>query len=156
MLALVPSIGAIERFMVEDHVRIDRLLEAATKGDGIDEEAYARFRHDLLRHIAMEEKVLLPFARERRGGVPLPIAAALRADHGQIATLLVRSPAVATIDALRQLLERHNPLEEGPNGLYALCDGLAAEDAASVVVRLRDQPNVPVAKYYDGPLHRRS
>ena len=155
MFPLLATVGPIERFMVEEHVRIDGLLEAATRVEPIDELAYARFRHELLRHIAMEEKVLLPFARDRQGGVPLPIAAALRADHGVIAKLLVRSPTRAIVDALLEALARHNPLEEGEEGLYAVCDALAGDDAAAVVARLRDQPSVPLAKYYDGPSHRR-
>jgi hypothetical protein len=60
------AIGPIELFMTEDHARIDRTLQAASLADGsIDPTTYARFRHDLLRHIAMEEKVLLPYARGR-------------------------------------------------------------------------------------------
>jgi hypothetical protein len=150
------SVGPIERFMVEDHVRLDRLLEAAEAIEGaIDADAYARFRHDLLRHIAMEEKVLLPYARAKRGGEQLPVARSLRADHGQIAKLLVHSPTSTVIRSLCELLGRHNPLEEGPGGLYAVCDALAGEEASAVVAQLRAQPQVPVAQYYDGPLHRR-
>jgi hypothetical protein len=150
------SVGAIERFMVEDHERIDRLLGAAERDDGsIDNDAYAELRHDLLRHIGMEEKVLLPFAREKRGGEPLGIAAALRADHAEIAKLLVRSPTKAIIASLRGILGRHNALEEAPDGLYATCDALAVDEAAALVERLRAQPTVPLAKYYDGPTHRR-
>jgi hypothetical protein len=151
-----PTVGPIERFMVAEHVRIDRLLEAATLGADIDLELYARFRHELLRHIAMEEKVLLPFARERRGGDPLHIAALLRADHGEIAKLLVRSPTSATVDTIRAILARHNPLEEGPRGLYALCDTLAGDEASLVLARLCAQPTVPVAPYYTGPIHPRA
>lgn len=155
MIHITETIGPIERFMVEDHVRIDRLFEAATSASPIDETAYTQFRHGLLRHIAMEEKVLLPFARQRRGGDPLPMAHALRMDHGEIAKLLVRSPTRAIAEELRLVLGRHNPLEEGPEGLYATCDRLAGEDASLVVARLRAQPEVPLAKYYDGPLPRR-
>lgn len=155
MFALAATVGPIERFMVEDHVRLAGLLEAATSGPVIDAEAYARFRHDLLRHIGMEERVLLPDARARRAGVPLEVAALLRADHGEIAKLLVRSPSVTLVDALRELLARHNALEEGPDALYAQCDALAGKEATAVVDRLRAQPSVPLAKYYDGPLHRR-
>jgi hypothetical protein len=156
------TVGPIERFMVEDHVRIDRRLRetAAPESidiDGIDKPAYSRFRHDLLRHIAMEEKVLLPYARDKRGGTSLPIAAELRSDHGQIAKLLVGSPTPLIVDTLREVLGRHNALEEGPEGLYAVCDALAADEDEGelVVARLRRQPAVPLAKYYDGPLHRR-
>lgn len=140
--------------MVEDHVRLDGLLAACERPDGgIDETIYTAFRHDLLRHIGMEEKVLLPDARRRRGGEPLAIAAQLRREHGEIAKLLVGSPTRSRLADLREMLERHNPLEEGPNGLYALCDGLAGADAKAVVERLRAQPQVPLAAYYDGPAH---
>jgi hypothetical protein len=151
-----PVVGPIEQFMVEDHTRIDQRLAASEKSDGsVDHEAYERFRHDLLRHIGMEEKVLLPYARTKRGGNPLPVASSLRADHGAISRLLVRSPNPTLIASLRELLGRHNALEEGPEGLYAACDALAGPEALAVVDRLQAQPTVPLAKYYDGPAHSR-
>lgn len=150
-------VGPIEKLMSEDHARLDRLLRAAERDDGsIDSASYAELRHDLLRHIAMEEKVLLPFARERRGGSPLPIANRLRVEHGGIAKLLVRSPTREIIDALRAALAGHNAIEEGPEGLYAQCDALGeGDEIAAVVDRLRGYPKVPLAPYYDGPLHSR-
>lgn len=155
-MSATPEIGPIERFMVADHVRIDRDLRAALRDDGsIDEVSYARFRHDLLRHIGMEEKVLLRYARDKRSGEPLPIAAQLHADHGEIAKLLVPSPSPTVIAQLCELLDRHNPLEEGPGALYASCDALAGEEAEDVVARLQAQPSVPLAPHYDGPPHRR-
>jgi len=42
-------------------------------------EVYAELRQALLRHIAMEEKILLPYAKAKRGGEPLPIAGFSRA-----------------------------------------------------------------------------
>jgi hypothetical protein len=147
--------GAIEIFMTADHVRLDELLARADRADGaIDAEVYARFRQGLLRHIAMEEKVLLPFARANRGE-PLAIAKALRSDHGELASLLVPSPTRALCDRLRAKLAEHNALEEGEGGLYAQCDALAGSDAEGVVARLRAQPNVPTAPHYDGPLLER-
>ncbi len=149
------AIGPIEEFMVEDHARLDDLLAACERADGsIDEGVYARFREGLLRHIGMEEKVLLPDARTRRNGESLGIAGRLRADHGEIARLLVGSPSPSRLSALRELLGRHNALEEGPEGLYAACDALAGTEAAAVVERLGAQPRVPLAPYYDGPAHR--
>jgi hypothetical protein len=147
--------GRIERFMVADHAELDHGLAMAERADGtIEEPMYTWFRHGLLRHIAMEEKVLLPYARARRGGEALPVAFQLRRDHGEIAKLLVRSPSIALLARLREILGRHNALEEGPGGLYATCDELAGEEAPSIVERLRAQPRVPLAPYYDGPPHR--
>ena len=118
-----------------------------------DVRPYEAFREGLLRHIGMEEKVLLPFARARRGGAPLPVAGPLRADHGAIARLLTRAPTPALVAEVRALLATHNVLEEGENGLYATCDALAGEEAGPLVERLRAQPEVPLARYHDGPPH---
>lgn len=149
-------VGPIERFMVADHVRIDRLLAQSERPDGsFDADAYTQFRHDLLRHIGMEEKVLLPHARSKRGARPWPLADSLHADHGEIARLLVRTPTPSIVAALRELLGKHNPLEEGPDGLYAACDALAGDEAPAIVEQLRARPSVPLAKYYDGPPHAR-
>ena len=148
--------GPIETFMTADHTRIDDLLAKAERADGaIDSPVYAEFRQGLLRHIAMEEKVLLPYAKARRGGEPLPVAPILRKDHGEIASLLVPSPTPALCTQLRAVLARHNPLEEGADGLYATCDALAGEEGNRVVERLKAQPQVPVAPHYDGPLGKR-
>ncbi len=149
--------GPIEAFMTADHVRLDALLRRAAQDEEarIDAQTYAQFREGLLRHIGMEEKILLPFARAKRNGDPLELGRALRKDHGVIAKLLVPTPTPSICDALRAVLEQHNALEEGDHGLYAICDALAGGEAASVVDRLRAQPMVPVAKHYDGPLLRR-
>lgn len=148
--------GPIETFMSDDHTRIDALLAAALLPDGgIDRHVYAFFRHDLLRHIAMEEKVLFPYVRARQSGEPLAIAARLHEDHGLIAKLLVPSPTPQLVEELRALLARHNALEEGASALYATCDGVAGSESPDLVERLRAQPSVPLAPHYDGPPHRR-
>jgi hypothetical protein len=146
--------GLVETFMTADHARLDALLARSDEGDGVDAGAFDLFRRGILRHIAMEEKVLLRFARDRTGE-PLPIAARLRADHGQIARLLVPSPTREGCGRLRQVLASHNPLEEGEAGLYATCDALAGDESATLVERLRAVPEVPVAAYYDGPIGKR-
>lgn len=149
-------IGAIEKFMTEDHARLDELLRLAERDDGTFEAgAYAQFREGLLRHIGMEEKVLLPYARAKRAGEPLPLARPLRLDHGRIVKMLVPTPVPSLCAELRALLGTHNALEEGSAGLYAICDGLAGDEAEDVVTRLRAQPAVPLAKHYDGPLLHR-
>jgi hypothetical protein len=149
-------IGRIEHFMTEDHSRIDAHLARSERADGtIDHAAYDEFRQSLLRHIAMEEKVLLPYARQARGGSPLPFAAALRADHGVIARLLVGPWRAEAVAALREVLVRHNALEEGQDGLYAACDDLAKDEASAIVDRLRAVPAVPLAQPSAGQPRRR-
>ena len=84
---------AIHRFLTDDHRRLDALLERAVADvQRFDHAAYAAFRGGLLRHIGLEEKILLPEAQRLRGGEPLAVAATLRLQHGAIAALLVPTP----------------------------------------------------------------
>ncbi len=71
--------GPIFRFLAEDHARLDALLAQAVERAGeIDRPAFDFFREGLLRHIALEEKILLPAARRARGARYLPDAGASR------------------------------------------------------------------------------
>ncbi len=144
--------GPIERLLSEDHVRLDALLRQAVASPGaFDRTAFDAFRGGLLRHIGIEEKVLLPAAREARGGEPLPLARRLRIEHGAIASLLVPTPSAEIVAEIRKILEPHNLLEEDPGGLYQTCDALLAGRAAEIVARMTAYPPVKVAAYNDGP-----
>jgi hypothetical protein len=144
--------GPITRFLVEDHQRLDGLLQAAvTATDRIDRQVYDRFRAGLLRHIGMEEKILLPAAQRLRGGQALPIAAKLRLDHGAIAALLMPTPTAAIIATIRGILQKHNVVEEGPDGLYETCDDLAGAEAVQLVAKLESAPEPAVMPHSDTP-----
>ena len=106
----------ITDFLVEDHRRLEALLQQAV-AHAADQGAYAQFRAGLLRHIGMEEKILIPAAQRLRGGEPLGIASKLRLDHGALGTLLIPTPTAAVIAGIRGILKEHNILEEGPGGL---------------------------------------
>lgn len=142
--------GSIARFLAEDHRRLDGLLHSAVADIGqVDHAAYDRFRTGLLRHIGMEEKILLPAAQESRGGQPLPIAAKLRLDHGAIASLLMPTPTATVIEMLREILANHNEIEEGPDGLYETCDTSVGAEAGEILARLQSAPVVNVMPYSD-------
>lgn len=133
----------IAGFLEREHAEMERLLAAG---------AFDEFRQLLLRHIAIEEKLLLPAAREARGGEPLPVAAQLRRDHAELARLLVWTLDAASIADIRALLARHNPLEEGPDGLYAECERLlGAEGSQRLLERARAMPKVKVAAWRPKP-----
>jgi hypothetical protein len=138
-------------FMAFDHDAIDSLLTASLASGDVDRESYALLRDRLLRHIALEEKVLLPLVRAYRGA-PFPTSKQLRVDHGAIARLLVPTPSVPLLRELEALLATHDALEEGPDSLYAVCDACADGYASEVLDQLRRYPKVPVARHYDGPL----
>ncbi|MDP4220428.1 MAG: hemerythrin domain-containing protein [Bacteroidota bacterium] len=139
-------------FMEADHKRLDGLLDAAfADSEHIDMASYDQFRQGLLKHIGLEEKILLPLAQKLRGGEPLPMAAKLRLDHGALASLLVPAPTKSIARAIRTILSSHNPLEEGPNGVYEQCKNLAGEEAARVLEELVSAKDVPVATRLDTP-----
>jgi hypothetical protein len=152
----MPEPPTISRFLTEDHDRLDSLLRRALARPGeVDREPFDAFRVGLLRHIGIEEKILLPAAREARGGDPLPLARRLRIDHGAITSLLVPTPTPAIAAELRSILEPHNVVEEEPGGLYETCDTLLAGRAAELVSRMKAYPPVKVNRYQDGPtVHR--
>jgi hypothetical protein len=144
--------GPLFRFLTDDHARLSRLLQQAEADpEKIDYPAYAEFRAGLLKHIAMEEKILLPAARRLRGGEPLPAAVRLRLDHGALAALLVPTPTHAIISKIRAVLKAHNPIEEGPGGVYEVCERLTTGEAESLLAQMRGMRDVKLAPHVDGP-----
>ena len=107
--------GPIAQWLTADHARLDALLDRATAG--LDASAYAEFRSALLRHIGIEEKLLLPAVQRAQGGSPLAVAARLRLDHGALAALLVPTPTPGVMSTIRHILGNHNALEEAGDGV---------------------------------------
>ncbi len=142
--------GLLFDFLQGDHARLDDLLTRAAGQASVDLEAFGRFREGLLRHIAMEEKVLLADVRRRRGGEPFSLAKQLKADHAALAALLVPTPTHRVIATIREVFAEHNPLEEAPGGLYETCEALAGDELYALLSRIKAMPRVPVAPYFDG------
>lgn len=141
--------GRLYRFLSDDHDRLADLLSKAAAKPEAGSAAYIQFRQGLLRHIAMEEKVLLPFARDKNGGQPLGLAARLRMDHSALAALLAPSPTRSIIATIQQILAAHNPVEEDPGGLYDTCEKLAGAELDALLDRLQAVPEVKVAEHSD-------
>ena len=149
----MPSHAAcpIARWLSADHARLDGFFTRAPGAGTIDAGPYTEFRRGLLRHIAIEEKILLPAAQRARGGDPLALAARLRLDHGAIAALLVPTPTPAIVTTIRDILTAHNALEEEPGGLYAQCARLLARNAGTIMREMASFPEVRVSPHNDGP-----
>lgn len=148
--------GPIARHLTNDHARLDLLLARAVATPGIlEREAFDAFRARLLRHIALEEKILLPAVRRARGE-PLPAARQLRIEHGALASLLVPTPTLELVAEIQSILVPHDAREEGPGGVYEDCDRLLGSDAEALVARMHAYPQVRVAPYNDGPRVLRS
>ena len=133
----------LREFMSADHERLDALLDRIVRDDGsIDEDAYVPFRRGLLTHIGIEERILFPELRVR--GVASDLIERLHHDHALLAALLVPPPTKWEIEMIRSVLRDHNPLEEGPGGLYELVGD-------EIIDRVRAFPEVPVAPHSDTP-----
>ncbi len=146
-----PGRGPIHTLLAGDHARLDALLDRATGSAGeLDAASFEEFRAGILRHIGMEEKVLLPAARRANGGEPLSVARRLRVEHGAIAMLLVPTPAREIAAEIRSILAPHNGIEECAGGFYDTCDRLLADDVESVLADLRSFPPVKTAPHRDG------
>ena len=146
------AIRPISAFLGEDHLRLDALLARAVATPGtLEREPFDAFRAGLLRHIALEEKILFRALREARGGEPLAVQRRLRVDHGALASLLVPTPTPELVGEIRSILGPHNAVEEGPGGLYEVSDELLAASAGALLERMSAYPAVKVAAYNDGP-----
>jgi hypothetical protein len=144
--------GPIHEFLSRDHEQLEALLDFSTvaPGEAVSPD-FEKFRAGLLKHIAMEERILIP-AVEEAAGEPLAIAARLRLDHGALAALLVPMPTPTIVRAIRCILAGHNLLEEGPGGLYETCEHLLGSDGTAVLARLRAAPEVHPAEHNEDPL----
>src|SRR6185312_4393061 len=114
--------NGLRELLERDHARLDGLLRAAAVGGHIDPVVYEEFRAGLLRHIGLEEKILLPAARRLRGGDPLEIARQLKLDHSE------RGGGVAGVDGRRR---RVLPVGSIPFLAAPLCRGSASRLAGS-------------------------
>ena len=144
-------VGRIRQFLTDDHRRLDALLTAAASCSSDNERAaYDEFRRSLLKHIGIEEKILLA-AAQRLLGKPLAQAERLRLDHGALAALLMPLPAPSVIRAIKAILAAHNPVEEGPDGVYDICERLAKDEADDLLASIRNAPQVPTRPNMTSP-----
>jgi Hemerythrin HHE cation binding domain len=142
--------GKIHRYLAGDHERLDALLERAMSDpENIDAAAYGQFRSGLLKHIGMEEKILLPAIQKLRGGEPLSVASKLRLDHGALVALFVPSPTASVVAVIRAILKAHNPIEEDPGGVYDQGEELTGAEADEIFHRLQNYPEVKGLPHVD-------
>lgn len=123
-------------WLEQDHNRLDEILAACLRGET---SSYVEFRAGLLRHIAIEEKILFPAIRKAQGDSDL--LRQLHRDHAALSALLVPPPTAVEFEQMHRILLEHNPLEENDGGLYAI--------AASL-------PAVALAPHFDTEVTRRS
>jgi len=144
--------GALYQYLADDHKRLDDCLQrAAASPHELDTTAYAQFRAGLLRHIGIEEKILLPSVQQSLGSKPLPLITQIRLDHAALAALLVPPPTRGIIAAIRAVLTKHNELEENQGGLYEIIERLARDELNTLLEKARSAPEVRALPHNAGP-----
>jgi len=137
-------------YLSTDHRRLDALLDRA-ENTPLDIDSYKEFRKGLLRHIGIEEKIIFPALTRLRDGLPPDAATKLKLDHGALVALLVPTPTPAIIGVIRSILEMHNALEEGEEGVYRQIDRLAGDELEELISKIKSAPEVPVLAFNDRP-----
>ena len=144
--------GALYQYLAEDHERLDSLFQCAVaRPDEIDAESYHEFRKGLLRHISMEEKIVLPSIARLQGGKKPAMWERLRLDHGALVALLAPTPTPSIMLTIRSILEIHNELEEQEGGLYKLLEDMAGSEMEQMLAQLKAAPAVAVLPNNDKP-----
>jgi hemerythrin-like domain-containing protein len=144
--------GALYELLSRDHERLDALLTHCLETE--DAASYDTFRRGLLRHIAIEERVLFPALRKRSGRTELE--AQLHREHAALAALLVVPPTLAELERIASILQLHNELEEREGGLYELIEGVVEGELDELMEQVRRVPEVRVVPTADSAIARSS
>jgi hypothetical protein len=142
--------GRISAVLTAMHDGLRRDLDACLlSGGGVDLERFDRYRHQLLRHISLEEQVLMP-ALIAALGRPPDFRNGLRKDHAGIAALCVPAPEREWLENLRDLLDEHYRIEEEPGGFLDLCDQVLEPRTEAVLAAVERHPTPKLAPFKRG------
>lgn len=142
--------SGVTRLLAAEHADSQAMLRACLAPDGaVDLKRFDAFRHALLRHIAIEEKVLMPALTRALGRSPL-FQNGLRKDHAGVAALCVPTPTREWLEDLRELLEHHQRVEEAPGGFYALVDQHLGGDP-ELLAAVSGFPQLTLPDFVRGP-----
>ncbi len=114
--------------LLREHRELLAMIAACTPRDGeVDLQAFDRYRLRQLRHVAIEEKVLLPVLAGRASLSPA-FQNGLRKDHEAIVVLCVTAPDPDFVHDLQEFISWHQRVEEQPGGLFDLYDQQVGDD----------------------------
>lgn len=144
----------LRKLLEDDHRALAAELSACLSGDQVGLASFDRFRHHLLWHVAVEERLVMP-ALVKALGRPPPTAQGMRKDHAGIAALCVPRPEREWVENLRDLLDEHYRVEESAGGFYEACERtLPADVQAALVAAIEALPPLQLGAFTEGPLVR--
>lgn len=143
---------SITRFLAHDHASLLVWLARARSDPArFDASAYEVFRSGLLRHLTLEERVLLPAMQRMAVGNLDRLLAPVHIEHAAIELLLAPTPDVALVDELAALLVAHERMEAADDGIYTLADTLLAGHAEAIIALMREHPSHVAPPHHDAP-----
>jgi hypothetical protein len=144
--------GILYQYLADDHKRLDGLLQRATvKQDAINMESYGEFRMGLLRHIGIEENIILPAIAKLQSGRRAALVQRLNLDHDALIALLIPPPSPSIVLTIKSILKVHNAHEEQEDGLYQLFEQLSGPDTENILELIKAAPEVPVLTHSGKP-----
>jgi hypothetical protein len=138
--------------LASQHRSIEHLfLSSTTDPEAVDASMYDEFRSKLLRHIAIEENIVLPLLRKHlRGGFPMELQ--LRMEHDALAALCVLPPSPEVLYSMHSLLIRHDRLEEAHGTLYDLFDDCVRREPENIAEHIATFRQSATPRYINNPL----
>lgn len=132
-------------YLTQVHRELDALLEKSLSVQGVDKENYDAFRSGLLQHIGVEEHIVLPLVEERSPQRFFALKQ-IRLEHKAIGVLLALQPNGEIITVLRNLMQKHDFLEETDNTLYDILDECSKDDQPELLERMQAYPGLPLSE----------
>lgn len=141
----------VSSFLRDHHRTLSVSLRRCLTPDGVDVDAFDGFRHELLWHISVEERVVMPAIIRAIGRAP-DDRNGLRKDHAGITALCVPLPEREWVENLRDLLDEHYRVEEGPGGFLSRCDEVLVSTLNDrVLADIDEHPRLKLAAFRRGP-----
>lgn len=134
----------------EQHGELRQALDGCFNSGGVDAHLFDVFRHRLLWHVSVEERVVMPalIAALKR---PPGWRNGLKKDHAGIAALCVPRPEREWLENLRDLLDAHYRVEETDGGLLSTCDQVLTHALdQQVVAAIEAHPPLTLAPFRRG------
>jgi hypothetical protein len=142
---LLPS-----EYLTQAHVSIKQLLEESLNVRGVNHARYEEFRAELLQHIGVEEHIVLPLVEERSPQRFFALRQ-IRLEHKAIAVLLALPPTGEIITVLKNLLLKHDFLEETPDTLYDVLDKCSLDDGPALLTQMQEYSSQPLSDIINTP-----
>jgi hypothetical protein len=120
----------LTQLLTTEHEELLGMLDACvTRRSGVDRARFDAFRRRALRHIAVEQRVLLP-ALGRMHKLTDAMRNAMSRDHRALVMLCVPEPNIGFVRDLQELLAWQVSVQESAGGVFKVYDAFVRDEHA--------------------------